>query len=484
MGDLAFLEWLALLERELLLFAAIFFVIGALDELAIDLLWLWMRLTGRTGKLRLNREDVRQRRLSGRAAVFIPAWHEEAVIAHTVAHALKSWPHDDFVIYVGCYRNDARTLEAAMRGAGPDRRVRLVVHDVDGPSTKADCLNRLYTAMQVDERRLGTPFRMIVLHDAEDMMDPAGLSLLDKALDQADFVQLPVLPLPQAGRRFVGSHYCEEFAEAHGKTMVVRDWLGTSLPGAGVGCAANRELLRKLADGDASGPFSIDALTEDYELGLRLRELGGRSRFLRIRADDGSLIATRAYFPARLDEAVRQKSRWVHGIALQGWDRLGWGRSPAEIWMRLRDRRGPMAALVMACAYLFFALSAVLMMLDQFGFQRPWQADPLLRALVIANLAGFLWRAAWRFTFTWREYGLAQGLGAIVRIPVANVIAIMAGRRAVMAYVRTLAGGRPFWEKTRHDAHPAVPWTGAFPAGEPLPGQPRTVRGQPAPRVA
>jgi adsorption protein B len=41
------LEWLALVERELLLFAAVFFLIGALDEFAIDLAWFWLRLTGR-----------------------------------------------------------------------------------------------------------------------------------------------------------------------------------------------------------------------------------------------------------------------------------------------------------------------------------------------------------------------------------------------------------------------------------------------------
>ena len=45
----------------------------------------------------------------------------------------------------------------------------------------------------------------------------------------------------------LGSHYCEEFAEAHGKAMVVRDWLGAGLPGAGVGCAAARAALERLA---------------------------------------------------------------------------------------------------------------------------------------------------------------------------------------------------------------------------------------------
>lgn len=102
-----------------------------------------------------------------------------------------------------------------MRGAGADRRVRLVVHDCDGPSTKADCLNRLYRALEVDEQRKGAPVHMVLLHDAEDMVDPAELALMDKAIEQADFVQIPVLPLPQENSRWIGSHYCEEFAEAH-----------------------------------------------------------------------------------------------------------------------------------------------------------------------------------------------------------------------------------------------------------------------------
>ena len=45
---------------------------------------------------------------------------------------------------------------------------------------------------------------------------------------------------------------------------------------------------------------------------------------------------------------------------------------------------------------------------------------------------------------------------AVLRIPLANVIAIMAGRRALVAYSRSLAGGAPLWEKTRHEVHPAA----------------------------
>ena len=39
LGQWTPLEWLALVEYELLLFAAVFFLIGALDELAVDSAW-------------------------------------------------------------------------------------------------------------------------------------------------------------------------------------------------------------------------------------------------------------------------------------------------------------------------------------------------------------------------------------------------------------------------------------------------------------
>jgi adsorption protein B len=36
------------------------------------------------------------------------------------------------------------------------------------------------------------------------------------------------------------------------------------------------------------------------------------------------------------------------------------------------------------------------------------------------------------------------------------LIAILAGGRALLAYVRTLCGEKPRWEKTFHHAHPAA----------------------------
>jgi len=206
-------------------------------------------------------------------------------------------------------------------------------------------------------------------------------------------------------------------------------------------------------------PFSIESLTEDYELGLRIEESGGRSRFLRARGGDGQLVATRACFPAKLDLAVRQKARWIHGIALQSWDRLGWTGGIAETWMRLRDRRGPLTSLVLFCAYLVLFLGAVLWGAGWLGFEVPWEPDGLLLVLLWANLASFVWRSALRFAFTAREYGFGEGLLALLRLPHANVIAILAGRRALFAYVRTLLGAEATWDKTFHPGHSQSPTT-------------------------
>ena len=177
--------------------------------------------------------------------------------------------------------------------------------------------------------------------------------------------------------------------------MVVRSAIGVALPAAGVGCAFSRDTLGRIAaQMPHDGPFSVDSLTEDYELGLKIRSAGGRSWFLRARGEDGRLVATRACFPPTLPEAVRQKARWIHGIAFQGWDRLGWSGGPAERWMRLRDRRGPFAALVLFAAYSLLALTLALQVAHLLGFGRPVEPGALLLVVLWANLASFAWRVA------------------------------------------------------------------------------------------
>jgi len=449
------LQWLDIGARELLLFSAVWFAIGAIDEFVIDLAWLWLKLTGRVGPRELaDRGDAP---LRGVAAVLVPAWSEAAVIGPMIEHCLRSWPQSALRIYAGCYRNDSATLAALISAAPGDPRLRIVVHDVDGPTTKADCLNRLHTALCDDEARCGFVARSVILHDAEDMVHPAGLIVLDRALDDADFAQLPVRPEPQAFSPWIAGHYCDEFAEAHGKNLVVRDWLRTGIPAAGVGCAFSRRALWALARRRGRrDPFAEDCLTEDYESGLLVAEAGWRGRFLEVRDESGELISTREFFPGSLAASVRQKTRWLHGIAFQGWDRLGWSGSLGELWMRMRDRRGPLTALVLGSAYLLLLVWPILLGAEALGLYAPTPLDPTLIALLWFNTVSLGWRVLFRFAFTARNYGWKQGVLGIARMPVANVVAIMSGRRAMAAYCRALRGEVPVWEKTEHALHPVL----------------------------
>ncbi|MET0589385.1 MAG: glycosyl transferase family protein [Novosphingobium sp.] len=452
-------DLLQLVRHELLLFAAFWFIVGAADELAVDMRWLWLLMTGR-GRSRRLPSGVERMELAGRAAVIVPAWREADVIGAMISHTLQAWSQRDFRLYVGCYCNDDATLAAAIDAAGGDPRIRIVVHGAHGPTTKADCLNRLYEALSADEARSGVPFRSVVMQDAEEMVHPAALLAIDRGLEDADFVQLPVRPELQKHSRWVAGHYADEFIEAHAKDMVVRDSLGAAIPGAGVGCGFSRAALASLArmrrDGGEAGPFAPDCLTEDYEMGVLVAREGGTGRFLRLRDSSGALVATRSFFPARLEDAVRQKTRWIHGIAFQGWDRLGWHALPVELWMALRDRRGPLTALVLTIAYAQILLEGVMLLGAATGLHRPEPLSPLLATMVALTVTAFVWRALLRFGFTAREYGVAEGALAVLRIPIANLVAILAGRRAFASYLRTLAGETVRWEKTAHDVHPAI----------------------------
>ena len=124
--------------------------------------------------------------------------------------------------------------------------------------------------------------------------------------------------------------------------------------------------------------------------------------------------------------------------------------------MQLRDRRGPFAALLLALGYVLVVLSGLQIVLSAFGVERPINLSPLLETLLLGNLLALIWRAVMRMAFTTREFGWREGLLAIPRILVSNVIAIMAGRRAIVSYIRTLAGQPVRWEKTEHRDHPVL----------------------------
>jgi bacteriophage N4 adsorption protein B len=262
-------------------------------------------------------------------------------------------------------------------------------------------------------------------------------------------VQLPVLPLIDPHSRWVSGHYCDEFAEAHIKELVVREAVGAAIPLAGVGCAIARQALARLAALQGGKPFAGTSMTEDYEVGLRIGGLGLKTMFVRIPAQpsERGVVATRGHFPATLGSAVRQKARWLGGIALAGWGRLGWDGGVGERWMRMRDRRGPLAALLLLAAYTAALLWSQLWLAEALGAPIRARMEPALTTLLTINGWLLAWRVLMRAYFTTSAYGLAQGLCSIPRLIVGNVIAMLAAARAVSLHV---GGGAKRWDKTRH----------------------------------
>lgn len=279
------------------------------------------------------------------------------------------------------------------------------------------------------------------------------IRLFDLMTDRFHLVQLPVLPLPGHGgwwQRAIANHYCDEFAESHGKALTVREAMGASMPSAGVACAFERKTLERLVNPANGGPFDPGSLTEDYEVGLRISNMGGRGVFVRMRDSDGQLVATKEYFPDNLKDAVKQKARWMVGISLAGWDRMGWQGGPAEWWMRMRDRAAALSAFVLFTAYLALLLWGVLWVGSLFHAVHAPQPSRSIEALLGITFGFMTWRMAMRAIFSGLAYGWKFGLGAIPRTFIANIIAMMAARRAVFQYLQSLIGKPLTWDKTQH----------------------------------
>ena len=316
-------------------------------------------------------------------------------------------------------------------------------------------LNHLWRAVIADEAAAGRRFKAVILHDAEDVVDPLELRVFDHLMPRLAMVQLPVEPLPDPASPWISGHYLDEFAESHVKDMVVREGLGAAVPSAGVACAIDRALLGRIADAAGGAPFDADCLTEDYELGLKIKRLGARTALVRMARPGGGVVALREHFPADLDSALRQKSRWLLGIALGGWDRLGWSGGFADRLMLMRDRKAIVSALLTMLGYavgllvlLDLALIAATPGADRFTPLAP--DGGILDWTLRFTTGALIWRLLMRSACTWHVYGWREGLSALPRVVIANLINAMAAWRAVRQYLELRSGGAMTWDKTAH----------------------------------
>lgn len=426
---------------------ALAILVSGLDDLVIDIAWVggWLKAKLRP-KARMFPPGPRQLEAAPRAriAIFVPLWKEDAVIAKMLEHNLASIRYPDYHFFAGCYPNDDATQAAVRNVAARFPNVHLAVCPHDGPTSKADCLNWIYQHMLLHEEQTKQRYEIVVIHDAEDLVHPEELRWVNYYAARYDFVQTPVLALKTPQWELTHGVYIDEFAEYHTRDMTVRAVLGGFVPSCGVGTGFRRDALERLAEAWANRVFEPEALTEDYDVGLRLKRLGCTQAFVPIlKHGAGDFVATREYFPRNFRAALRQRVRWTMGISLQSWQKFGWRGSIGEVYWMWRDRKGLLANPLSVLANLVALYGVV---------TGAWlRASPLAMQLAEITFGLLCFRTFVRMGCVTRVYGVSMALGVPVRAVYANVLNSAATIEAVRRYTWARLRRRPLkWLKTEH----------------------------------
>ncbi len=191
---------------------AVWFLLSGLDDLFVDIVWalgsLRARPSERTGEAPEPEPGI---------AIFIPLWREDGVIGRMLEHNLAAIRYTNYEVFAGGYPNDGPTLEALREAVARFPKVHIAVCPHDGPTSKADCLNWVYQQMLLDEQQRRRTFDVVVVHDAEDLIDPDELHTIARHAPGCGMVQFPVLPLATPLHKLTHGVYCDEFAESHTK---------------------------------------------------------------------------------------------------------------------------------------------------------------------------------------------------------------------------------------------------------------------------
>jgi adsorption protein B len=420
---------------------------SGMDDLAVDVVWAcaWLR-----AKLRAQHSlfppGPRQLEAApqSRIAVLVPLWRESGVIARMLEHNLASIRYSGYHIFAGCYPNDPETEAEVQAISRRFANVHVCLCPHNGPTSKADCLNWIYQHLLLYEETSPLRFEIIVTHDAEDVIHPAELAWINYYAARYDFVQVPVLALPNSFFAITHGVYCDEFAEYHSRDMSVRAAMGGFIPSSGVGTGYRRHALDLLAQTSSNRVFEPASLTEDYENGLRLFRLGCIQAFIPLaRTAAHGFVATREFFPETWPSALRQRTRWVMGIALQGWERYGWSGRIGEVYWLWRDRKGLLANPLSLLANLLLAYGVA---------TAAWERIASSGTGVVAGtLALQLLRTVVRMACSARVYGFWFALGVPIRAVYANALNSVAAMNALARYTIARVRGQPLtWLKTAH----------------------------------
>jgi adsorption protein B len=148
-GECVLAELFTRFAAELALFAGVGFLLFAINDLLVDLIYFarraWRSVAIYSRFPKSFASAFPRREQPGLFAIFVPAWDEATVIASMLRATLKRLDYTNYRIFVGYYGNDPAT--AAAIASVDDSRIEPVRVEAHGPTTKADCLNYLYGIM-------------------------------------------------------------------------------------------------------------------------------------------------------------------------------------------------------------------------------------------------------------------------------------------------------------------------------------------------
>ncbi len=364
-------------------------------------------------------------------SVFIPALHEEEVIADTIrAAAALDYPEELKEVFVICRWDDQvtiRTAEATIKSLGKEH-IRLLIPPFT-PRNKPDKLN--YALRFANNE-------VVCVFDAEDSPHQDILQVVNTVMvrDRVDVVQSGVQLVNYRSTWFSTLNVLEyffwfksvlhffadrEFIPLGGNTVFIKkNWLKTV------------------------GGWDADCLTEDADLGVALSTAGARMRIIY-----DEVHATQEETPPTLNSFIKQRTRWNQGF-LQVYKKGDWKRLP-KVSQRFFIGYILLWPEIQALFFIFIAFSVFMMVFVKMpvvlALISVLPLYILLLSIIVLNIGLYEFAKKYhRFYPKWMPLKVL-----LTFIPYQFVL----GYSAIRAIVREIKNNTT-WEKTEHaNAHRA-----------------------------
>lgn len=358
-------------------------------------------------------------------AVFIPARHEEAVIADTIRSVARLDYPDDMkeVLILINRKDDAETIRIAQEAIEEVGKSYIRLVDFDGPLGKSVGLNIGLKNTNMD---------VVTIFDAEDEVHPDILNVVNTAMIQnrADIVQSGVQLMNFDSNWYSLFNVMEYYFWF--KSVLHFFANNGMIPLGGNTVFFKKHWLERVGGWDEKN------LTEDADIGIRMSAAGARTKVI---YDEQH--ATREETPPSVAQFIKQRTRWNQGfiqVLFKG------------VWLKLPKKRQRFLA-VYVLTWLFFQGMLFVLLPFSIILALFFEMSPVLGLVVnlpfyaLAFLYIILNVGLYEFH---KSYGIKYSPLLIVKTAIYYIpFQILLGISAFRAIIRQ-SFGNITWEKTAH----------------------------------